>query len=331
VALGAALQARSLERVLSGRPATVPPVRAPSTPEVDNDAQRIHTRPGAGRSTAPRAATAPLPSAGLPPAVGRVSTVGAAVDRFAPPPAPSGAAIARITRPAGTPPVTAPLPSQSRPPSIPTLRGPAMAPDGDATSPSLPPITLPLVPGLDEALEAATSPTLEPLPYEDAALRRTTRPATVPPVAMAAPTMPRPRPAAPAIADVTPRGLGLVTVGGYCEGLIQRNARIPSEAKRSFSTAFDMQRSVRIVICQGEAKRVDGNTVLGDLVLDGLEPRPRGETSIEVTFALDASGILSVTARDSRSGKSQQATLTVLGAMAGAEVEAARGRLLQLR
>ena len=191
------------------------------------------------------------------------------------------------------------------------------------TTPSVAPIDLP---GFgDDASQT------DALPAFDAS----TQPTTAPPAmsGWGAPASPAAtaRGMGPAIADVTPAGLGIATVGGYCESLIRRNSRIPSEHKREFSTASDLQRSVRIVIFQGESRRVEGNAVLGELVLDGLEPRPRGETTIEVTFALDASGILQVAARDSLSGRSQQARLNVVGTMAAPEVEAARSRLQQLR
>ena len=138
-------------------------------------------------------------------------------------------------------------------------------------------------------------------------------------------------PAAPVVLDVTPRGLGIATVAGYCEQLIRRNSRVPTEIRRLFSTSRDRQSSVRIVVCQGESRRLDNNTVIGDLVLQGLPPRPRGETSIEVTFALDASGILQVRARDSQTGQEQRASLDLVGAMPQADVGAARDRSQQLR
>jgi len=88
---------------------------------------------------------------------------------------------------------------------------------------------------------------------------------------------------------------------------------------------------VRIVVCQGESRKLDSNVVLGDLRLENLPPRPRGETTIEVTFMLDASGILQVRARDAQTGQEQRATLDLVGAMPQADVDASRDRLQQLR
>ena len=136
---------------------------------------------------------------------------------------------------------------------------------------------------------------------------------------------------APVLLEVTPRGLGIATVAGFCEELIRRNARVPTEARKLFITSRDNQDQVRIIVCQGESRRLDNNTVIGDLVLQGLPPRPRGETSIEVTFALDASGVLQVRARDAQTGAEQRAALSLVGGVAQEDVAASRDRLQQLR
>jgi len=137
--------------------------------------------------------------------------------------------------------------------------------------------------------------------------------------------------AAPVVLDVTPRGLGVGTVAGYCEELIRRNARVPTEIRKLFTTSRDGQESVRIIVCQGESRRLDGNVVLGDLMLQGITPRSRGEVTIEVTFMLDASGILQVRARDAQTGREQRASLDLVGAMPQQEVAASRERMQQLR
>jgi len=149
-------------------------------------------------------------------------------------------------------------------------------------------------------------------------------PAYTPPV----PVAPLP---APVLLEVTPRGLGIATVAGFCEELIRRNSRLPTEARKLFITSRDNQDQVRIVVCQGESRRLDNNTVIGDLLLQGLPPRPRGETSIEVTFALDGSGVLQVRARDAKTGAEQRATLSLVGGVAQEDVAASRDRLQQLR
>jgi molecular chaperone DnaK len=135
----------------------------------------------------------------------------------------------------------------------------------------------------------------------------------------------------PAIMDVTPRGLGIATVAGFCEELIRRNSRVPMEIRKVFSTSRDHQDAVRIIVCQGESRRLDNNVVIGDLRLEGLPRRPRGETSIEVTFQLDANGILQVKARDAQTGNEQRASLDVVGSVPQADVSAARERIQALR
>jgi len=135
----------------------------------------------------------------------------------------------------------------------------------------------------------------------------------------------------PVVLDVTPRALGIGTVAGYCEELIRRNARVPTETRKLFTTSRDDQDTVRIIVCQGESRRLDSNVVIGDLTLAGLPPRPRGETSIEVTFHVDASGILQVKARDAHTGNEQRVSLDLAGAMPQAEVQASRERMQALR
>jgi molecular chaperone DnaK len=149
---------------------------------------------------------------------------------------------------------------------------------------------------------------------------------------MPAPPPPEPvyRPP-PVILDVTPRSLGIATVAGYCEELIRRNSRLPTEMVKLFTTSHDKQSAVRIVVCQGESRRLDNNTVIGDLRLEGIPARPRGETSIEVTFQLDVSGILQVSARDAQTGREQTARLDLVGGVRGEDVAGARERMQQLR
>ncbi len=140
-----------------------------------------------------------------------------------------------------------------------------------------------------------------------------------------------PPPVAPVVLEVTPRGLGIATIAGFCEELIRRNSRLPAEKLKVFSTSRDQQRSVHIVVTQGESRRLDNNVVIGDLRLEGLPPRPRGETSIEVTFSLDASGILQVRARDAQTGREQRASLDLVGGLRDQDVAGARERFQQLR
>jgi molecular chaperone DnaK len=118
----------------------------------------------------------------------------------------------------------------------------------------------------------------------------------------------------PLLLDVTPATLGIATAGGYCEKLIEKNAPIPIERSKVFTTARDGQTKVLIDVCRGEARRYGENEPLGELVLDGLPAQRRGDVKIEVTFRVDTDGILRVRARDVATGAAQEATLTVLGA-----------------
>ncbi|HEX5061578.1 MAG TPA: Hsp70 family protein [Kofleriaceae bacterium] len=156
-----------------------------------------------------------------------------------------------------------------------------------------------------------------------------------PPLAAPLPSAPQAvpvmAPPSPIVIDVTPRGLGIGTVAGFCEELIRRNSRVPTEIRKLFTTSRDSQDSVRIIVCQGESRRLDNNTVIADLRLENLPRRPRGETSIEVTFALDANGILQVRARDAQTGAEQRASLDIVGTIQQGDVDAAREKLQALR
>ena len=110
--------------------------------------------------------------------------------------------------------------------------------------------------------------------------------------------------------DVTPLSLGLETLGGVMTTLIPRNTTIPSRKSETFSTAEDNQTAVDIHILQGERPMAKDNNALGVFRLEGLPPAPRGIPQIEVTFDIDANGILNVTAKDRATGRSQQVTIT---------------------
>jgi molecular chaperone DnaK len=163
-------------------------------------------------------------------------------------------------------------------------------------------------------------------------------PATAPPALPPAPSFVAPQAypvmsakPSPVVMDVTPRGLGIATVAGFCEELIRRNSRVPTEIRKMFSTSRDYQDSVHIVVCQGESRRLQQNVVIGELRLEGLPRRPRGETTIEVTFMLDANGILQVRARDAQTGREQRVTLDTVGSIPQQDLSASRERLQALR
>ena len=110
--------------------------------------------------------------------------------------------------------------------------------------------------------------------------------------------------------DVTPLSLGIETLGGVMTKLIERNTTIPSRKSQIFSTAADNQSSVDIHVLQGEREMAGDNKSLGRFELVGLPPAPRGMPQVEVTFDIDANGILHVTAKDLGSGKEQQIKIT---------------------
>lgn len=121
--------------------------------------------------------------------------------------------------------------------------------------------------------------------------------------------------------DVTPLSLGLETLGGVMTTLIERNTTIPAQKTEVFSTAADNQTAVDIHVLQGERPMAADNMTLGHFQLQGLPPAPRGIPQVEVTFDIDANGILNVTARDRATGKEQKITITASTNLNDIEVE----------
>lgn len=124
--------------------------------------------------------------------------------------------------------------------------------------------------------------------------------------------------------DVTPLSLGIETMGGVSTKLIERNTTIPTSKSETFSTAADNQPQVEIHVLQGEREMAADNKSLGRFVLDGIAPAPRGVPQIEVTFNLDANGILNVTAKDKGTGKEQSITIQDSGNMSKEDIEKAQ-------
>ena len=288
---------------------------------------------GAAAAPKPPARATPPPSAmpGLPAARGsQAPTVPVALDD------PLGLPPAVVPKPpppaARKPPV--PLPEARKPPvPLPEARRPG--------SPAAPPVVQ-VIPAAPSA-SRATAPS-DPLPSIivdptltsevgaefdldalDAALEQ------------ARPPEPEPKPvlemearAAPLLMDVTPHSLGIETAGGFSQPLIRRNAPIPTEHTRVFTTAADGQDSVVVRICQGEEKLFADNEALGEIELFGLRSGVRGRVKIEVTFMLDASGVLAVRARDLDTGKEQTIQINLKGGADDAEIDRMRERQQRL-
>jgi molecular chaperone DnaK len=124
--------------------------------------------------------------------------------------------------------------------------------------------------------------------------------------------------------DVSPLTLSIETLGGVATPQIERNTTIPTRRSQVFSTASDSQTQVEINVLQGERPMAADNKSLGKFILDGIPPAPRGMPQIEVTFDIDANGILKVTAQDKATGRSQHITITASSGLSDAEVEKMR-------
>ncbi len=220
-----------------------------------------------------------------------------------------GAALAE--EPPGLPPA---LPPKQPPPVLPTKPIEVQAPV------EAPPALQPIVPQPPPRPVAAPEPPPQPEPPAPPVV-----PVGASPAVLEMPDRPP-----PLLMDVTPHSLGLETAGGYTLHLIRRNAPIPSEQSRVFTTAADMQDSVQISICQGEERAFKNNQQLGQIELSGLRAAPRGAVSIEVTFLIDASGTLNVKAVDTDTGHAQDIKINLLGGADEDEIERMRQRQSRL-
>jgi molecular chaperone DnaK len=121
--------------------------------------------------------------------------------------------------------------------------------------------------------------------------------------------------------DVTPHTLGIMVVGGYFEELIPQNSTVPTSRSKIFTTVRDNQTAVKILVMQGESKRADENDLLGEFVLTGLRRAPASAVEIEVTFEINADGIVSVHAKDLETGKEQSITVTATSGLTKEEID----------
>ncbi len=207
------------------------------------------------------------------------------------------------------------------PPRVPTFSQGDYGPPPRVDLPGLPPPPPLPTPGLGSPavvtapMVAVGAPALEPPPTQ-------AHPHMHPvPQAPAPPSPPTVGPVAPAgdgplLLDVTPLTVSVEVVGGYVDRVIARNTSVPCSRKRRFTTGVDGQREIVVRVCQGEDDRAANNTALGELVLAELPTARRGDLWVEVTFALDADGILDVTARDEGPGRQVSAKMRVGGASA---------------
>jgi molecular chaperone DnaK len=159
-----------------------------------------------------------------------------------------------------------------------------------------------------------------PSPPPPASTTSSTPPAPLPATTSSAPPGPRRDP--PVLVDVTPRALVVETVGGWCDTVVQRNAKIPCERSRAFATSSDAQTVVHVRVAQGEDPVFRNNTYLGEVELTGLRSAPRGSVTIQVRFELDESGTLQVFATDVATGREAHALLQLVG-IAGTQSVAA--------
>ncbi len=208
-------------------------------------------------------------------------------------------------------PGAAPTAPPALPPLTPTLPLPTSTPGPTAllgkTQP-LPPAAASRAPLVHEAHEAPPNPAdtiPRPVSFQDI-LRSTMAPG--PAEAADAPGL-----RAPVLVDVTPRALVVETVGGWCDVVVQRNAKIPCERTRAFTTSSDMQTVVRVRVAQGEDAVFENNTYLGEVELVGLRSAPRGEVTIRARFEVDESGTLKVFATDVATGREAHALLQLVG------------------
>lgn len=219
-------------------------------------------------------------------------------------------------------------PSAPPPPIAPPIAPPVAPPAPPPTPPAAPVAAPPRPPAMPPRPPAPPAPPAAPPALPEPAPRP--QPAPTRPVqpTLAMEVVPMPQATRPPILmDVTPHSLAIETVGGYCRKLITKNAPVPTEQTKIFTTARDDQVEVAVRICQGESDQFGDNEVLGEVVLDHLPRKARGDLQIEVAFILDADGTLGVQAKDAASGRSQSTRINLRGGLSNDDIDAMRRRL----
>jgi molecular chaperone DnaK len=298
VAIGAAIQAAALTEVARRRsipPPPLPAMRKSFVTEPDEEVTQAHRKPPELERMRPPQPTSPeVParrSARPPPMEAKPAAV---------PPAP-----AALPLPPATPGPSLPLPIVT--PDLPIPAAGKTLQLGAVAGRPPPPNVADTIP--------------RPVSYQDI-LRSTQSPAAAP----EAPVI-----AAPVLVDVTPRALVVETVGGWCDVVVQRNAKIPCERTRAFTTSSDMQTTVRVRVAQGEDAVFEKNTFLGQVELVGLRAAPRGEVTIRARFEVDESGTLKVFATDVQTGREAHALLQLIGIAETKAIEAMQQRHVAAR
>lgn len=228
------------------------------------------------------------------------------------------------TAPMQQPPVmqAPPPPAQPAPPPAPQAAPRPAPPRLDQTGP------MHALPGMDDEFRPSFGP--EPSDMFDVSAPLSVGAGSVAQKTAPIPVVELPDRAPPLLMDVTPHSLGIETAGGYCQQLIRRNAPIPAEQSRVFTTASDGQQVVVVRVSQGEERVFGENQALGEIMLSGLRDAPRGEVQIDVAFILDASGTLDVRAVDVATGREQSIRINLLGGASDADIDAMRERQSRL-
>ena len=287
-------------------PRPMPPSRTgravpPPASDLQWDEDEQVTRTNISPSRPPPLAT---PKLAVPPSAVVVAQRAVVVGTRAPTvPPPSRPALPNATLPASRQALT----GTNRPPPLPEPQPIAPPPP---SSPARPPSAAP-----PAAWTAQDDPFAAALPQLPPTSDFAPAPAPAP-----VPDIPLTPIAPPLLLDVTPQTLGVETVGGYCEPVIKRNAAIPVEQTRIFSTASDGQQTVQVRIVQGESRLRDENQSLGEIHLEGLRQGHRGTVKIGVTFVMDANGTLGVRARDLETGREQNVRIQLVGGISDDEV-----------